>query len=70
LILPWVRVKNLASLLLSRAMRRLGAGWRRRYGREPLLVDTLVGLERDTRQCTEPQLHRNRRGLRPGPDGS
>jgi hypothetical protein len=51
LILPWVHVKNLASLLLSRAMRRLGADWRRRYGVEPLLVETLVDRECYSGHC-------------------
>jgi len=51
LILPWVQVKNLASVVLSRAMRRLGGDWRRRYGVEPLLVETLVDRERYTGQC-------------------
>ncbi|MCU0294284.1 MAG: DUF4338 domain-containing protein [Thermoanaerobaculaceae bacterium] len=51
LILPWVRVKNLASLLLSRATRRLGEDWRRRYGIDPLLVETLVDRERYSGHC-------------------
>lgn len=42
LILPWVRVRNLASTILSRALGRLGADWRERYGVEPLVVETLV----------------------------
>jgi hypothetical protein len=42
LLLPWVRVKNLASTVLAQAVRRLGADWRARYAVEPLLVETLV----------------------------
>jgi hypothetical protein len=42
LILPWVRVKNLASHVLSLATKRLGVDWPRRYGVEVLLVETLV----------------------------
>lgn len=42
LILPWVRVKNLASRVLSRAVRKLAKDWPRRYGVEILLVETLV----------------------------
>jgi hypothetical protein len=42
LLLPWVRVKNLASTVLAQAVRRLGADWRARYAGEPLLVETLV----------------------------
>jgi len=51
LILPWVRVKNLASLLLSRATRQLRADWRRRYGVELLLVETLVDRARYSGHC-------------------
>lgn len=46
LILPWVRVKNLASLVLSLAVRRLCADWPRRYGVEVLLAETLVDASR------------------------
>ena len=46
LILPWVRVRNLASTILSRAARRLGTDWRERYGVEPLLIETLVDARR------------------------
>lgn len=42
LILPWVRVANLASVVLSRALHRLGQDWETLYGVEPLLVETLV----------------------------
>lgn len=42
LLLPWVRVPNLASTVLARAVRRLGPDWRARYAVEPLLVETLV----------------------------
>jgi len=42
LILPWVRVKNLASTILSQAARALVADWPRLYGVTPLLLETLV----------------------------
>jgi hypothetical protein len=42
LILPWVRIQNLASGILSQAARRIGREWRIRYAVEPLLVETLV----------------------------
>ena len=51
LILPWVRVKNLASMLLSLAVRRLCVDWPRRYGVEVLLVETLVDTSRYTGHC-------------------
>lgn len=51
LILPWVRVKNLASWLLAEATRRLAMDWPVRYGVEPLLVETLVDRERFQGTC-------------------
>jgi len=51
LILPWVRVKNLASRVLSLAMRRLRLDWPRRYGVEVLLAETLVDTSRYTGHC-------------------
>ena len=51
LILPWVRVKNLASRVLSLATRRLGKDWSERYAVEPLLVETLVDPSRYTGHC-------------------
>lgn len=51
LILPWVRVKNLASRVLAAATRRLACDWPVRYGVEPLLVETLVDSERFRGTC-------------------
>ena len=51
LILPWVRVKNLASSVLSLAVRRLCVDWPRRYGVEVLLVETLVDTSRYSGHC-------------------
>ena len=42
LVLPWVRVKNLASRLLSVLAGRLAGDWQARFGTEPLLVETMV----------------------------
>lgn len=42
LILPWVRVKNLASTILSQTARALVADWRLVYGVTPVLLETLV----------------------------
>jgi len=42
LLLPWVRVKNLASRVLSLAARQVVADWQERYGLQPLLAETLV----------------------------
>lgn len=46
LILPWVRVKSLASKILSHCARQLPADWEKRYGYRPLLLETLVETER------------------------
>ena len=42
LILPWVRVRYLASTVLSLCARQLPADWERLYGYRPLLLETLV----------------------------
>ena len=46
LLLPWVRVRYLASHVLAVSCRQVVRDWRERYGREPLLVETLVDGER------------------------
>jgi Domain of unknown function (DUF4338) len=51
LILPWVKIANLASVVLSRALHRLGCDWESRYGVEPLLVETLVDESRYSGHC-------------------
>ena len=42
LILPWVKVKNLASHVLSLSLSRLAEDWNKRYGYKPSLVETYV----------------------------
>ena len=42
LIPPWIRVPNLASHLLACGMRALARDWQERYGRKPLLLETIV----------------------------
>lgn len=44
LILP--RIRNLATRVLSMALRRLGGDWESRYGLQPWLVETLVDRRR------------------------
>lgn len=51
LILPWIRVKNLASRLLSLACQRLREDWRQLYGYRPLLVETFVRSDRHAGTC-------------------
>ena len=48
LILPWVKVQNLASHVLGQAMGRLRADWQERYGFEPVLLETFVDRSRFT----------------------
>jgi len=42
LILPWARITNLASHILSCVARQLPADWQAHYGVEPVLLETLV----------------------------
>jgi len=51
LILPWVRVKNLASHILARAAAQLPLDWKHRYGFAPVLLETFVDKERFRGTC-------------------
>lgn len=51
LIVPWAQIRNLASSILSLAMRRIGMDWRERYGMDLLLAETLVDAERFRGTC-------------------
>jgi hypothetical protein len=42
LILPWVRVKGLASKILALSARQMPRDWETHYGYRPLLLETLV----------------------------
>jgi len=42
LILPWVRIRNLASTVLALAARRVVLDWEERFRLRPLLLETLV----------------------------
>jgi Domain of unknown function (DUF4338) len=42
LLFPWVRVKNLASKVLSLAAQRIRQDWQERYGYQPVLLETFV----------------------------
>ena len=46
LIFPWVTVKNLASKVLSMAVRLLPDDWQRLHGMRPVLIETFVDGER------------------------
>jgi hypothetical protein len=51
LLLPWVRIQNLASTTLALALRRLPTDWQAAYGVRPLLVETMVDLTRYSGGC-------------------
>ncbi|MEN8133657.1 MAG: Druantia anti-phage system protein DruA [Pseudomonadota bacterium] len=51
LILPWVRIRYLASHVLSRAARRLPQDWAAHYGLAPWLLETLVDPARFEGTC-------------------
>jgi hypothetical protein len=51
LILPWVRIKGLASKILAHCARQLPEDWQRRYGYRPLLLETLVDGQRFAGTC-------------------
>jgi hypothetical protein len=51
LILPWVRVKGLASKILALSARQLPRDWEIRYGTRPLLLETLVDAARFRGTC-------------------
>lgn len=42
LLLPWVRIRNLASKVLALTVRRLVIDWEQRYGYVPVLLETFV----------------------------
>jgi hypothetical protein len=51
LILPWVKVPNLASRILAAAARQLPHDWQARYGYRPLLLETFVQRDRFRGTC-------------------
>lgn len=51
LIVPWVRIRNLASSILSLAAHRIRSDWRDRYAVDPVLAETLVDRERFRGTC-------------------
>jgi len=51
LILPSLRVPNLASYLLSQALARLADDWQTRYGITLVLVETFVDRSRYRGMC-------------------
>ncbi len=51
LILPWIRVRSVASKLLSRVSSELPAAWEARYGYRPVLLETFVEIGRFQGTC-------------------
>ena len=51
LMLPWVRVKGLASKILALSSRHMPGDWETRYGLRPLLLETLVDAARFRGTC-------------------
>lgn len=51
LILPWIRVPQLASHVLSRIARRLSGDWQAKYGHPIYLLETFVQRDRFTGAC-------------------
>jgi hypothetical protein len=51
LILPWVKVKGLASKILALSVRHMPRDWQTRYGCRPLLLETLVDASRFRGTC-------------------
>jgi hypothetical protein len=51
LILPWIRIRGLASKILSLCARQLPGDWEQHYGYRPVLLETLVDAERFRGTC-------------------
>ena len=51
LILPWVKVKNLASKVLAQCIKQLPQDWQNVYRYEPMLLETFVEKERFPGTC-------------------
>jgi Domain of unknown function (DUF4338) len=51
LVLPWVRIKGLASKILALSARQLPYDWETRYGTRPLMLETLVDAVRFRGTC-------------------
>jgi len=51
LILPWIRVRNLASHILSKSLRQLREDWEKQYEVTPYMIETFVDRERYLGTC-------------------
>jgi hypothetical protein len=51
LILPWIRVKHLASHILAEVSRRISSDWQNKYGHPVYLLETFVEQEKFKGTC-------------------
>jgi hypothetical protein len=51
LILPWIRIPNLASWILARVLRRLRHDWQQHYAHDIVLVETFIEKDRFFGAC-------------------
>ncbi|MDR3203342.1 MAG: DUF4338 domain-containing protein [Deltaproteobacteria bacterium] len=51
LILPWIKIKNLASHILSSSLKKARQDWKEQYGKEPYFVETFVAREKYSGTC-------------------
>jgi SRSO17 transposase len=51
LILPWIKVHNLASSILALSLKKVRIDWIEQYGVEPLMVETFVDHEKYRGTC-------------------
>ena len=51
LILPWIRIKNLASHILGECEKRIGDDWEKRYALRPVLLETFCEVPRFLGTC-------------------
>ena len=51
LILPWIRVRNLASHVLSKSLRQIREDWEKQYEVTPYMIETFVDRERYQGTC-------------------
>lgn len=51
LILPWIRMKNLASHILGECEKRIGDDWEQRYSIRPVLLETFCEIPRFLGTC-------------------
>jgi SRSO17 transposase len=51
LILPWVKIKNLASHTLSLSLKQVNEDWKKKYAVEPYMAETFVDGEKFSGSC-------------------